>query len=581
MRRTLWILAAVLGGPAIAFAGATGVAGTGDSAAASAAVPVSGQRFSGGPTGLQQFYAQTLHWGPCNPRWAIVSGVAANPAQARKAVAGFQCARLTVPLDYANPGGKTIRLAMNRLRASDPAQRIGSLLTNPGGPGESGLPVVFTARDPVRGFTARLRAHYDIVGMDPRGVGLSRPVRCEPTAAQEQLLERNPAPLVAVGVIAHACARTAGGLIPFVGTENVARDLDIARAVLGEHKLDYLGFSYGTLLGQVYAKMFPDAVGRMVLDSVAVPHAFGDLVTQAVSFEHTFRFMVRTCTARANCPMGSSQAAVLASFQALLRRLEPARAEALLGAVQQALYNERDWPALEMFLGKLIEGKPFSPPSQMPDLSDQSFAAIRCLTVPQRLRTVAAARQARQAARTAAPLFGSFVYFDWLTCAKWPVPSPPDAGKPIRAPGTPPILLVSNTVDPATPLAWARQVHATLANSILVTNVAGGHIFYRMGPCTDRVVDDFLISGTRPAPGTVCHNRNPALLGAPGTGGGSTAGVADPALLGAGGAAVLAGIITLGFGWRRRGVPAGASRHGSDLPPGTGAGARDRVRVAG
>ncbi|MBO0818892.1 MAG: alpha/beta fold hydrolase, partial [Actinobacteria bacterium] len=470
-------------------------------------------------------YAQTLRWGPCAPRLAIVSGAAASLARARKAVAGIQCAKLTVPLDYARPGGKTIKLAMNRLPASDPAQRIGSLLTNPGGPGVSGLQVVFTGRDPVRGFTARLRAHYDIVGMDPRGVGLSRPVRCEFTAAQDQQLERNPAPLVQARVTARACARTSGGLLPFVGTENAARDLDIARAVLGEPRLDYLGYSYGTLLGQVYAKMFPAAVGRMVLDSVLSPSHGTNPVTQAVSFERTFEFMVQTCIARGNCPMGSSRGGVLASFRRLLRRLEspsppagsngkPLTADKVLGLVQSALYNEANWPGLEKILGALFKGAHLElPGGQLPGFSELSYFAIHCLTIPKRLRTVATAVQAGRAARAAAPHFGNEVLPLWLTCARWRAPSPPGAGRLIHAPGTPTILLVTNTVDPATPLAWAREVHAALANSLLVTNVAGGHIFYRMGPCTDRVVDDFLISDTRPAPGTVCHNRNPALFG--------------------------------------------------------------------
>ena len=522
VRRKPAVLSAVLGGLAIAATGYTGTAGTSGPAAGVAAETVSTQRYSGGPAGLQRFYRQILHWGPCDPEQAIASGAADTLAAAQQAIAGFQCAELTVPLDYAKPGGATIKLAMNRLPASSPAQRIGPLLTNPGGPGASGLEWGFRARV---WATAQLRAHYDIVGMDPRGVGLSSPVMCKPTPGQEQQLQQNPTPLVQATVTANACARTAGRLIPFVGTENAARDLDIARAVLRERKLDYFGASYGTLLGQVYANMFPRSVGRMVLDSVDSPASGSDPAAQAVSFEETFQFMVQTCIARGNCAMGSSQGAVLASFKKLLRRLEsrrlpagsdrePLTAEAVLGFVSQSLYNERDWPRLETVLGALFEGEHVALPStQLPGFSGQSFDAINCLTIAQRLRTVAAAVQAGRAAQAAAPHFGNDVLALWLTCAKWPVPSPPGAGHLIHAPGTPPILLVSNTVDPATPLAWAREVHAALASSVLVTNVAGGHGFYGMGSCTNRVVDNFLISDTRPAPGTVCHNRNPALVG--------------------------------------------------------------------
>ena len=557
-------MAAIVGGLAV---GCIGPAATAMAAPGVAAAPAAVQARSGGPPGpgsLHRFYHQSLHWRPCAPRIAMASGAAPDLAEARRVVAGFQCARLTVPLDYANPGGATIKLALNRLPASDPAQRIGSLLTNPGGPGVSGLAFGFDARG---FFTPRVLAHYDIVGMDPRGVGLSRAVLCEFTAAENQQLERNPGPLVQAKVTARACGRTSGGLIPFVGTENAARDLDIARAVLGEPKLDYFGGSYGTLLGQIYAQMFPRRVGRMVLDSISSPSHGTNPVTQAVSFEHTFRFMAQTCIARGSCPMGSSVGAVLASFSRLIRRLEtpplpigpdgkPLTADAVLGVVSKALYNERNWPGLEMLLAALFKGELRSLPSGEIGSSDFSFYAVECLTIPQRLRTVAAAMRAGRAALAATPHFGRVTLPERLLCAKWPAPSPPDAGRLIHARGTPTILLVTNTVDPATPLTWAREVHAALANSVLVTNVAGGHIFYPMGPCTERVVDDFLVAGTKPAPGTVCHNRNPALFGpampsgAPGTGGGSTAGITDPGLFGLGGAAVLAGIIALGFGRR-------------------------------
>jgi hypothetical protein len=215
MRRITVVLAAVASGLAIAITGCTSAVSSGGLTARVAAAPVSVRRVTGVLAGLQRFYSQIINWGPCNPSWAIESGVADNRNAALQAVAGFQCAELTVPLDYANPGGATIQLAMNRLPASDPAQRIGPLLTNPGGPGGSGLQYVFNAR---KAFTEQLRARYDIVGMDPRGVGLSSPVQCEPTAEQQQEVQQNPTPLVVATVTAQACAQTAGGLIPFVGT---------------------------------------------------------------------------------------------------------------------------------------------------------------------------------------------------------------------------------------------------------------------------------------------------------------------------------------------------------------------------
>lgn len=506
MRRKSAIWAAIIGSLAIVISGcAAGTSGlvtaggAGASVAAKATVAAVGVRGLGGvPADLRRFYDQALNWAPCHPEHS-----------------GFQCAALTVPLNYANPNGPTIHLAMNRLPASDAARRAGSLLTNPGGPGGSGVDFVFGAEN---WATAQLRAHYDIVGMDPRGVGYSRPaVVCAVDAQDTAHLDQNPAPIEQAEVTAQACERTAGDIIPYVGTENAARDMDIARAALGEIKLNYFGVSYGTLLGQFYANKFPGNVGRFVLDSVDSPVSGPEPTQQAVSFADTFKFMVETCLALGHCPMGSSVGQILDRFDTLVRQLESAprhkdngtlTADGLVGYVQQQLYNELNWQPLEQELALLFAGDP-------PTFQDESFPAIFCLTIPQGQRTVAAVLRGAQAAVAAAGHFGRYVEDQWGICAKWPVPSPASAGQPIHAPGTPPMLLVSNTVDPATPLAWAEEVHAALANSALVTNQGGGHGFYFMGSCTHAVVDNFLISGTIPPAGTQCHDRNVGLLGPP------------------------------------------------------------------
>jgi pimeloyl-ACP methyl ester carboxylesterase len=488
------------------------------------------QKPGGVPAGLQKFYDQKLSWGACPPEAAVATGAAASGAAAAQAVAGFQCTTLTVPLDYARPGGSTIKLVMNRLPATDQAQRIGPLLTNPGGPGESGVGFAFAARS---FFTPQLRARYDIVGLDPRGVGLSSPVQCKLTGQPQQ--QANP--VMAATQLAQACQKTSGKVLPYVGTDNAARDMDIARAALGASRLDYYGASYGTLLGQVYAQMFPHDVGRMVLDSIDDPTGAADPTTQALGFETTFRVLVQGCINRGSCPLGSSQNAVQDRFDSLLSRLRssplptgpgspPLTADVLINYVQQNLYSEKQWPSIEATLGALFRGVPTGAPNgaqpggqALRSLAGSagngevsgSFPAIECLTVPSDQRTVAAARRAGQEAQAVAPHFYLAVENQWLQCAKWPVPSPSGAGRTINAPGTPTILLVGNTFDPATPVAWARAVHGQLANSVLVTNTAGGHGFYPMGSCTHKVVDDFLISGRKPAPGTACHDRNPAL----------------------------------------------------------------------
>ncbi|MGY0236813.1 alpha/beta hydrolase [Longispora urticae] len=202
---------------------------------------------------------------PARPDWA--------PCAGRD---GFDCATLRVPVDHDRPEGPTIGIALNRLPAGDPAARIGALVVNPGGPGESGLDMVFEGREQF----AALRGRYDIVGFDPRGVGASGAVRCLDDPAMDQFTAADRTPTTPAGrarvhedlkAFADACGARSGNLLPFMGTENVARDLDLIRAALGEDRLHYFGFSYGTRLGQFYAERFPGRVGRMVLDSVDNP----------------------------------------------------------------------------------------------------------------------------------------------------------------------------------------------------------------------------------------------------------------------------------------------------------------------
>jgi pimeloyl-ACP methyl ester carboxylesterase len=482
---------------------------------------------------LATFYRQELHWKPCTTQEAADSGLAADAgipvSLLPTVIAGFQCTQLTVPLNYANPGGATIKLALNRLPATDQAHRIGALVTNPGGPGGSGLELGFSAR---AFFTPQLLARYDIIGMDPRGVGLSSPVTCKTPAS-------TPAdPVAAATVFARACEQTSGKILPYVGTDNAARDLDIARAALGDARLDYYGVSYGTLLGQYYAQMFPHQVGRMVLDSVDSPASSTDPPDQARAFETTLQVLAQTCVDRGHCPMGSSRQQILARFDQLLARLQskpmpairgstPLNAGDLLSALQDTLSNEQDWPAAEAELAALFVGKQLAAPagpagqatqkalgSSQGDEQDGSFQAIYCPTVPQDQRTVAAAEAAGREAQQVAPHFAAGTEQVWLSCAEWPVRSPAMAGQAIRAPGTPTILLVNNTYDPRTPVGDARVVQADLANSVLVTNEGAGHGFYQMGPCTHKVVDDYLLTGVKPKPGPTCHDR-PALATAP------------------------------------------------------------------
>ncbi|MEV8535819.1 alpha/beta fold hydrolase [Streptomyces sp. NPDC051211] len=234
---------------------------------------------------LRPFHEQKIVWRAC-PADEVPDEVAG--------FLRFECAVVKVPLDYSRPDGKTIDIAVNRLPASDKKQRIGSLLTNPGGPGSPGLGFLYNfAAD---GFTPQLRARYDIIGMDPRGVGKSREVRCQTQKEQAALQQKVGEDFQAFGkALAAACTKRAGDLLPFVGTDNAARDLDVVRAVLGDNKLNFYGVSYGTLLGQFYAEQFPAKTGRMVLDSVVDPTVWpGDTTVESVAFETSLKVFVQS-----------------------------------------------------------------------------------------------------------------------------------------------------------------------------------------------------------------------------------------------------------------------------------------------
>jgi pimeloyl-ACP methyl ester carboxylesterase len=494
------------------------------------------------PDGLRRFYDQKPEWSPCA---AGSSGDAESPEDPK---AGFECTKIKVPLDYSKPDGETIELAVNRLPAADRAKRIGSLLTNPGGPGGSGLDFAYEARD---FFTQRIRDRYDVVGMDPRGVGESSPVVCEITKRMADVAERSKDPEAASKLFVDGCESTSGKLLDEVGTDNTARDLDVVRGVLGDPKLNYMGISYGTVLGQFYADMFPSHVGRMVLDSVANPNGWpADPTAQAQGFETGFQVLVQTCVARPDCPMGTTRREVMDKFGDLIDRLkkspEPAKgdippvtADETLGVLSQASYSEATWPSVEQALALAFKGDGTgiramsgagsgsgsagtesagseSPGGEADESveADGSFQAIMCRHIPPDERTPQAAEEGGKEAITVAPFFGEFVRSTLMNCANWPAPSLPNAGRAIRADGAPTILLVANTNDAATPVAWARGVNGQLADSVLVTNTSGGHGFYPMGACTHEVVDDFLLEDRIPGVRT-CHDRNPALVPSP------------------------------------------------------------------
>lgn len=461
---------------------------------------------------LARFYDQRVDWRSCG---------------------SSECGTVTVPLDYSDPAGETIELSVTRVKSSGDG-RLGSLFVNPGGPGGSAVEYAQAADYIV---TDQIRKAYDIVGVDPRGVGSSTPVRCltdkqldalasvdgTPDAPDEvqKLLDMAPVP-------GKGCAASGSSTYKFVGTENTARDLDITRAAVGDPVLNFVGKSYGSLIGQVYAELFPGNVGRMVIDGI-VPAALDNVAItrgQAASFEESFLDFASDCAASSDCPFPGSGPQVAEAMRAWIgsldakpipvgkRMLNEALAAyavasylyfpsydypQLRTALAEAVNNENGAPLLDLLDQRMSRG----PDGKYIDNSNDAFYAVTCLDRPYD-GTVDDVRGLIDEWQGAAPTFGESLAWGLLTCKDWPA-STPDRITNVTAPGAPPILVVSTKHDPATPYDWGVQVAQTLENATLLTYDAYGHTAYMEGSeCIDRNVDAFLLRGTMPTEGTVC-----------------------------------------------------------------------------
>ena len=425
----------------------------------------------------------------------------------------FECATVSVPLDYERPTGAKIRLGVTRRRAS--GDRIGAVFLNPGGPGASAVEFA-RALSPL--LPSQVRDRFDIVGVDPRGVGASTPLDCngdfvrlygaDPTiedAADRDRLLRISREYVA------GCTRAGERMLPYLGTREVARDMDAVRAAMGDATLSYVGFSYGTAIGQVYADLFPKRVRAMVLDGVVElgPTGIQQAVDQAKGFERALASYCR----RHECerdgePMGR--------IDEVLRRAEariPApRANRALGPGEAALglayplYAESLWNDLDDAIDDALDGDG----SAMVALADRYlniasfdvYYAAGCLDqrFPRDPDTVLEA--GKDAARSS-PHFGEAIVNDYVRCALWPVRS--KALPPVTAPTAPPILVISTTNDPATPYEAGVAVAAQLASGVLLTYDGDGHGVFATGvSCVDDTVTRYLVDLDPPADGARC-----------------------------------------------------------------------------
>ncbi len=468
------------------------------------------------PADLEPFYGQVLHWSSCGT--------------------GMQCATATAPMDWANPATASINLALVRKPATS-GHPLGSLLVNPGGPGGSGYDFVM---DSVNYATdAKLQSNYDIVGFDPRGVNHSTPVKCyqDPKELDSYLYDITPGAIGSDEWIAalsdaskkfgERCLELTGPLLGFVDTPSAARDLDMLRAILGDKKLNYLGYSYGTLLGQVYAQLFPDKTGRLVLDGAVDPAAsdFEGTATQAQGFESALTAFLKDCLTQKDCPFTGTVDESLTQIRTLLNQLDASPlnnsdgrqlgSSTMFTAIILPLYNKDNWQYLRQLFASVFGGDASyafqladnyngrNPDGTYSDNQTEAFISINCLDSHGDGDVTQMRAEAAQLAQLA-PVFGPQMSYGGTGCPNWPVPAKRDRG-PIVAPGSADIVVVGTTDDPATPYKWAQTVASTLEHGHLVTYQGEGHTAYnKSNDCVNNAVDNFLVNGTVPTTDPMC-----------------------------------------------------------------------------
>jgi pimeloyl-ACP methyl ester carboxylesterase len=432
------------------------------------------------------------------------------PIQWRACGGGLQCGTLTVPVDYANPTGPTLQVAATKRPASDPARRIGTLVLNPGGPGASGI------RRVRRGFsiTPEVSQRFDLVGFDPRGIGESTPITCGASVRAFRDLDLGPTTLegqqameAAAKAVADECAATEGPRLAHLGTVDVVRDLEELRMAIGEAQLSYVGLSYGTLLGLLWAEAYPGSVRSMVLDGVVEPDDTGKETSpdQLQGVDASFQAMATACATDPACPTTADGGLVSAYDQLAAARTGTRGMTRLRYAVFMATYGSERWPSLWQALHDALHGDD----SGIEELARTyeglvayaPFALVTCLDAPHESGPKPWAKDAAKAAKVS-PRFGAALSNELLPCAY--LPQSTYQPHVVAAPGTPPILVVGSTGDVATPYDQAVEVARQLRHGALLTVDLQGHIAIGASDCADQAIARYLVDGTPPPDGTRC-----------------------------------------------------------------------------
>jgi pimeloyl-ACP methyl ester carboxylesterase len=428
---------------------------------------------------------------------------------------GAECAELEVPLDYADPDGETITLSVTRVPAS--GDRIGALFVNPGGPGGTATDFAVTI---ATFLPPEISERFDIVGVDPRGLGASR-IDCG--GDMEELYgvdysidspEDTDALLAVSQDYVDGCEAAAGDVLSHLGTDNVARDIDAVRAAMGDEQLNYLGYSYGTAIGQSLAELFPDRIRAMIIDGVVDlgPTGVESAVSQAAGFEVALQAYADDCDADSSCPIGPDAIAAIEDLQAQVEEAPIPASPRDLGPGELStglalpLYSEDLWPQLSDAVASALDGDG----TAMVTLADEYigvadfdvYFAVNCLDfewpeVPEELLADG------KAAAAESPHFAEAIVNDYVRCAMWPVEEVPLTA--VTGAGAPPILVVSTTNDPATPYEAGVRTAERLESGVLLTYEGDGHTVVGNGvACVDDAAAAYLVDLEVPEDGLTC-----------------------------------------------------------------------------
>jgi pimeloyl-ACP methyl ester carboxylesterase len=529
------IAAAVLAGLSACTAAVSGHGAAVQGAAAGPATPVPATPLPAGPSGgatgspsrgaVSEPHVSPIAFTDCTD--VLKLGRIKFPP-GRRAKISLGCGTVDVPLDYHDPNGTTIRLQLIKVHDSDDTRPTGELLVNPGGPGGDGLNLAIGLATEV---SDRLLKHFDLIGFDPRGVGLSSPIRCMSDADKDRMNSASPDVLTPSGFAAakaqaasfvRACESRYGSALAEYDTVNTARDMDLIRQAVGDKQMNYLGFSYGTELGAQYAHLFPGTIRSFVLDG-AVDPLTGPITTfanQLNGFERAFDQFADHCVTTAPCKsLGDPRQVVYSINDQVLKSpmptgsSRPLTSNLALTGVLDALYSRSQWPRLASALiaaqhndgsGLLALADDYNERlsgGQYTNIADANLT-ISCNDSPPGPSDATIRATAQRWAKQF-PMFGAWAAPSLFSCQHWQ-PDRTIPPKPTAATDKT-VLVIGNVHDPATPYPGALDLARTMGNAEVLTWDGEGHTSYLQGSsCINNDVDNYLISGTLPPQHTTC-----------------------------------------------------------------------------